>query len=643
MAAGRNQTSLTDRLTLAIIAVATLLLGEFLGIYLSSRQFLLGLSELHDAQQFTLVVGQLRVLSSAMTETLAKPGLSPQAIDSSRRVFLGIHEKFATALEEALPYARKEPRFTAYLEQTRSSLDQVRSTALSYYTALRASPSAYPDRLVATQLLLDLSEILSKLRIEIDDKSTSTFLAVYGGRYRPILIGVLLTLLFVFLSAWVGHSWVRQLQRSLSNLMAATREIARGNLSYRAPILSRDEIGAITRAFNGMVDALRESTISKRYLEATLESIPDALIVTDTEGRILQANRVAFDLLGCPESAIRSQSASILFPENGGVDLTAAALQKAGTIVSRETLLGLPGKTPVPVSLSASLVRGDGGSPRSIVCVAKDISAQKRAEEQIRQSRDRLDRLAHQLEERNTALTAANKELEAFSYSVSHDLRAPLRSADGFSKALLEEYSDRLDDQARDYLGRIRASAQRMARLIDDLLNLSRLGRKELTIETVDLSALARKAAEELAAGDPGRNVRFIISEGLVAEGDRELLRVVIENLFNNAWKFTSKHSSAMIEFGVRQQEGSPVFFVRDDGAGFDMAHAQKLFGAFQRLHRPNEFPGTGVGLATVQRIVHRHGGHAWAEGKVEKGATFYFSLRAPLPKDEHQVSVEVA
>jgi light-regulated signal transduction histidine kinase (bacteriophytochrome) len=225
---------------------------------------------------------------------------------------------------------------------------------------------------------------------------------------------------------------------------------------------------------------------------------------------------------------------------------------------------------------------------------------------------------------------SANKELESFSYSVSHDLRAPLRSIDGFAQALAEDYEDRLDDTGRDYLGRIRRAAQRMGMLIDDLLSLSRVARLELTRTAVDLTAVVTDAAHRLREQDPDRIVEWRIQPGITAEGDARLLQVAIDNLIGNAWKFTTKHNPAVIEFGIATLEGGRrAFMVRDNGAGFDMAHATKLFGAFQRLHGVTEFPGTGVGLATVHRIVHRHGGRIWAESAVGAGATFYFTLEA--------------
>jgi signal transduction histidine kinase len=237
------------------------------------------------------------------------------------------------------------------------------------------------------------------------------------------------------------------------------------------------------------------------------------------------------------------------------------------------------------------------------------------------------DELEERVEERTIELNNINKELEAFSYSVSHDLRAPLRAIDGFSQALLEDYNEKLDASGQDHLHRVRLAAQRMSTLIDDMLNLSRVTRSEMHRETLDLSAVVRSTADELQRGAPDRTVTFVIAEGLKVDGDSRLLRVAIENLVGNAWKYTSAHSSARIEFGFHQDNGRSAYFVRDDGAGFDPRYSERLFGAFQRLHGASEFPGTGIGLATVQRIIRRHGGEIWAEGAVEQGATFYFTL----------------
>ncbi|MGH3089520.1 MAG: sensor histidine kinase [Rubrobacteraceae bacterium] len=244
-------------------------------------------------------------------------------------------------------------------------------------------------------------------------------------------------------------------------------------------------------------------------------------------------------------------------------------------------------------------------------------------------SRERAERASAQLEEANRGLESANRELETFSYSVSHDLRAPLRSIEGFSQILMDDYSGRLDEEGVGYLGRVRSASQRMSELIDDLLQLSRVSRAPMERSEVDLSSLARVIMAERSRARPERKVETVIRQSPMARGDERLLRVVLENLLGNAWKFTSNNSEAKIEFGATSKGGVPAYYVRDDGAGFEMAYSEKLFGAFQRLHTEDEFEGTGIGLATVARIVHRHGGRVWAEGETGKGAIFYFTLQS--------------
>ncbi len=246
------------------------------------------------------------------------------------------------------------------------------------------------------------------------------------------------------------------------------------------------------------------------------------------------------------------------------------------------------------------------------------------------QAQEKSQALNQGLRQAIAELKAVNHELESFSYSVSHDLRAPLRSVDGFSQALLEDCHDQLDSSGQDYLHRIRAATQRMGHLIDDLLTLSRVIRSEIQIESVNLSRLGSSICAEFQRTQPDRQMEFVIQPGLLVQGDERLLQVVLENLLNNAVKFTSRHSQARIELGtIVQEDGSLVYFVRDDGVGFDMKYADKLFSPFQRLHGMQEFQGNGIGLATVQRVVRRHGGRVWAEGAIEGGATFYFTLAA--------------
>jgi PAS domain S-box-containing protein len=275
-----------------------------------------------------------------------------------------------------------------------------------------------------------------------------------------------------------------------------------------------------------------------------------------------------------------------------------------------------------PIEASISQIETDGKKVYTVIL--RDITERRRSEERNRRLNEELE---ERVADRTAQLQAANNELESFSYSVSHDLRAPLRHINGFSQALLEDYGARLDDEGKSYLNEVRGASSEMATLIDDLLQLARITRSEMTRERVDLSAVAVDVIDDLKKQEPDRIVTLEVHRDVFADCDRRLTRVVLVNLIGNAWKFTSKAEDARIEFGeIRLKEGSH-FFVRDNGAGFDMAYADKLFGAFQRLHSRSEFEGTGIGLATAQRIVTRHGGKVWAESELGTGATFYFTL----------------
>lgn len=265
-----------------------------------------------------------------------------------------------------------------------------------------------------------------------------------------------------------------------------------------------------------------------------------------------------------------------------------------------------------------------GSGDEQFIGIAMNVTGRKQTEAELAQYRDHLEDL---VASRTAALLSSNQELEAFSYSVSHDLRAPLRSINGFSQIMLDEYGDRLDEAGKGYLHRIRGASRRMGELIDDLLKLSRIGRAELHVETVDLSAMARSIADTLQQNQPERRVELVIQSDVVVRGDKFLLAIALENLLGNAWKFTARQSPARIEFGVLYQDGQPVHFVRDNGEGFDMQYAEKLFAPFQRLHSESDYPGTGIGLSTVQRVIQRHGGRIWATAEMHRGATFYFTL----------------
>ncbi|MGH8056537.1 MAG: sensor histidine kinase, partial [Candidatus Entotheonellia bacterium] len=439
------------------------------------------------------------------------------------------------------------------------------------------------------------------------------------------------------------------------------------NYSLRAVKYGQDELGLLIDGFNEMLTQIQERDIAlqeahdeleERVIERTKElqqeigererveaalraselrfrsvvqSANDAIILSDSLGTVVFWNKGAQAIFGYEEAEVLGKPLPFLMPERyrdthrQGVERYRLT-QVPGVIGQTLELHGLR-KDGSEFPLEISLATWKVGDEAFFSGILRDITERKRAEEEIHELNAELE---ERVEQRTAQLEATNRELEAFAYSVSHDLRAPLRSIDGFSRVLLQNYGDALDAKGQHYLERVRAGSQRMAQLIDDLLSLSRVTRMEMRQEKVDLTALARTVAAELQQSQPERLVDFIIADGLSALGDGRLLRVVLENLLGNAWKFTGKRPHARIIFGRVSHVATTVYFVNDDGAGFDMSYADKLFGAFQRLHTSSEFEGTGIGLATVQRVIHRHGGRVWAEGAVDEGATFYFTLSTP-------------
>ena len=363
---------------------------------------------------------------------------------------------------------------------------------------------------------------------------------------------------------------------------------------------------------------------SPATLRGLLESAPDGIVIVDGTGTIVLVNTQAQRMFGYDEAELVGRPVEDLLPNQLRARHVEHRHRYMENLTTRPmgTGLILSGRrrdgSEVPVEISLSPLATPAGV--LVTAMMRDVTARRHIEEQVRT-------LNESLASRVAELAAVNRELEAFSYSVSHDLRAPLRSIDGFSQALLEEYTGRLDDTAMDYLRRIRAATERMGELIDDLLDLSRVTRREMRHDDVDLSALANTVVADLTRVAPDRSVEVHIAEGLRGRGDPVLLRLVMENLLGNAWKFTARERPGRIEVGARVDGDRLAYYVRDNGIGFDMAYSDKLFGAFQRLHAATEFPGTGIGLATVQRIILRHGGQVWAHSEVGRGATFFFTL----------------
>jgi len=301
--------------------------------------------------------------------------------------------------------------------------------------------------------------------------------------------------------------------------------------------------------------------------------------------------------------------------------------QGTGQAIHQETVrLSKDGKR-IDVALTLSPVRDASGAIVASSMVCRDITQRKADDQQLKLLHNTLEQ---RVNERTLQLDRANKELQSFSYSVSHDLRAPLRGIDGWSSALMEDFGEKLGETGLEYLGRVRSETQRMGQLIDDLLRMAMISQSGIVVKEVDISKCVRSTADRLRETSPDRIVDFIIEPALVVQGDAGLLDVALTNLIENAWKYTSKLPAARIEFGVMKVGEEVAYFVRDNGDGFDMKYASKLFAPFHRMHTPRDFPGTGVGLATVQRIIHRHSGRIWAEAKPKFGATFFFTLGKP-------------
>jgi PAS domain S-box-containing protein len=468
---------------------------------------------------------------------------------------------------------------------------------------------------------------------EDEVQNYKTYLTFGQRKMTNIMIYAGVAITFLIGSVGIFLAW--SITRPVRRMTAAAKKIIAGDLNQRVEAHSSDEIGDLAAAFNMMTERLGKTLEglhkSEGFLTDIVENIPNMVFVQDGKTlEFVRVNKAGEALLGRTREQLIGRDEQS-FAEIPGVESVIAddraILRNKGMVTTRVETIRPPGKEPRILNTKKIPILDEKGEPRYLLGISDDITDRLQAEQEAVQLNSALER---QVADLSQQLQAVTRELETVCYSVPHDVRAPLRSIDGFSQALLDDYTDMLDEQGKDYLTRVRRASQRMSKSVSDLLTLSQLTHYELQNSQVDLSELAAEACRSLRATGANRKVDVIVAPNLTAKGDYRLLRMVMENLLGNAWKFTSKKSEGRIEFGVigpPDPAMTKTYYVRDNGIGFDPLHLNKLFVAFHEIHASSDFEGHGIGLATVQYIIARHGGLVWAEGSPNQGATFFFTL----------------
>ena len=462
--------------------------------------------------------------------------------------------------------------------------------------------------------------VLGSVYLKSDLRFFYTRVKMYSSMAALIMLGSLMLALILS----------NQLQKRVSDPIIALATTAqtvseRHDYSVRAPKAGYDEVGVLTDAFNEMLTRIEQHAITSGFLSSIVESSDDAIIGKDLTGKVVSWNAGAERMFGYNAGEIVGASIeNLLAPDRPDEERRILENAKRGETHIYETVRVRKDGRTVDVSLAVSPILDAQGNVVGVSSIARDITERKRAEEQILKLNTELE---HRVQMRTAELTAANQELEAFTYSVAHDLRAPLRHIDAFTRILQEDFAGTFPPEAAQLLDTIRRGSENMSRLVNDLLNLAHVGRQEMKKERISLNLIIDEVIAEMHRETQGRDIEWRIAQLPRVNGDPGLLKQVFANLLSNAVKYTRPRKQPIIEISLRMMNDEPVIYVRDNGVGFNMKYADKLFGVFQRLHRAEEFEGTGVGLAIVDRVIKRHGGHIWAESEVDKGATFYFTL----------------
>ncbi len=554
---------------------------------------------------------------------LPKVGLEPALDAQFERITRGFQDAVGARDNDALEATRTEKtKFERLLADASDALDPAQTaklrTALDVYYVAARDVSERLMRGDSDDALTDAIKVMQTKQSRVHEQISVTasldrtalrgaFSSAKAGLSSSSLVSLLVSLVAVTFVLSLCIVLTRDILRSFTRMTAGFERFGAGHFDEPIAVVGKDELTDVAKNANTMAARLerliREQTQAEKRFRDLMDNAPDAMVIVGEDETIALVNARAETLFGYARAELVGKPADMLLPERQrGKHL----LREPNADPELEPYAKHKNGAEIPIEISRGPLETDDGV--LVSSAMRDITERKRIE---------------------TQLQASNQELEAFSYSVAHDLRSPLRGINGFSHALLEDWGDKLDADARAHLDRISTAAGRMGSLIDALLSLARVSRAAISRKEISMSALAESVVQQLRASHPDRVVEFenASSANAMAFGDPALIRATLENLIGNAWKFTANKSPAKITFGVERDDGIAVFFVRDNGAGFDMAYAEKLFAPFQRLHTVREFAGTGIGLATVQRIIRRHGGRIWADGVVDGGATFRFTL----------------